>query len=277
MSEPQSDDALLASIAAIASQASGIDFLRYRAATLERRIALRLAQSQLPDLASYAALLLRDPAEAHLLAEQLLVNTTEAFRDHAVFAALSRPLLPDLIALRLRANARRLRIWSAGTSMGDEAYSLGAVALAAANGAIEIDVLATDVSSVALERAARGQLPKARWTWQPEGTEHLFRVEADRVEVAPALRSIVTFARHDLLDRQRIAPREAVVASFDVVACRNVLIYLRPDAVSEVSARLLKVLGPGGLLVLGTAEQLPAELLDQVTRPSAGLPIYLRR
>lgn len=267
----------LSAIARIASVASGVDFGRYRRTTLERRIALRLTHTRRADLSAYLELLATDPAEAHLLAEQLLVNTTEAFRDRSVFEGLMRELLPTLVAERVRAGARRLRIWSAGTSMGDEAYSLGAAAIAVSGGALEIDVLATDVSSIALERAARGQLPTSRLTWQPQGTEHLFTIAGERVEVSAPLRSVVTFARHDLLDPQRIAPREAVVASFDVVACRNVLIYLNPDAVLEVTRRLLKVLNSGGLLVLGTAEQLPAELLEQVTRPLVGLPIYLLR
>jgi chemotaxis methyl-accepting protein methylase len=272
----RSDEELLAAITQVASAASGVDFSRYRAATVERRVALRLTHTRQPDLSAYLALLAADPAEAHQLAEQLLVNTTEAFRDRPVFEGLVNALLPPLVAERARAGARRLRIWSAGTSMGDEAYSLGAAAIAVAGDRLEIDVLATDVSSVALERAARGAFPRSRLTWQPLGTEHLFTIEGERVEVGPTLRSLVTFARHDLLDRHRIAPREAVIASFDVVACRNVLIYLQPDAVTEVTSRLLKVLNPGGLLVLGTAEQLPRELLDQVTRPITSLPIYRR-
>jgi two-component system, chemotaxis family, CheB/CheR fusion protein len=272
------DEESMKVILAAASTAAGTSFEHYRAATVTRRLALRLAQLGLHDLSSYRLRIEQDRGEARLLAELLLVGTTEAFRDEAVFTALRTQVLPALVERRLAAGARRLRIWSAGTSTGEEAFSLAALGMVAAGSRLAVDVLATDASSVALERAARGLIPRSRIE-APDEVGHFFRPLAgrsDTVEVVPELKERIVFARHDLLDPSRIAPREAVVASFDVVACRNVLIYLRPEAVLQVSARLVKACAPGGVLVLGTAEQVPESLRDQL-RPMDGVPsVYLR-
>lgn len=267
-------------IVAAASAAVGVAFDQYRASTLSRRVALRIAQLGVPDGASYAQLLARDPSEARTLADLLLVGTTEAFRDEPVFRALRTEVFPALVARRLAGGAKRLRIWSAGTSTGDEAFSLAAVGILVADGRMEIDVLATDASPVALERAARGVLPRSHLDGVPEEARRFFRDvpgRAQSVEVTPEVKERVVFARHDLLDETRIAPREAVVASFDVVSCRNVLIYLRPDAVLRTSERLVKACAPGGILILGTAEQAPDALRDQLA-PVPGAPsVYVRQ
>lgn len=239
-----------------------------------------MAQLRLTSPAEYLARLDEQPAEAHVLADLFLVGTTEAFRDASVFDALRTELLPELVRARLATRARRLRIWSAGTSTGEEAFSLATLATVVADGKLEIDVLGTDVSAVALERAARGRVRADKLHGVPkEFVERFFLPSEDDATraVAPELRDRVTFARHDLLDPTRIAPTQAVVASFDVVACRNVLIYLKTEAVVAVLTRLLKVCSAGGLLVLGSAEQLPNELADLAVQVHPGVPIFLRR
>jgi chemotaxis protein methyltransferase CheR len=274
VSRGETDD--VAALAALAGRAAGIDFAQYRRPTIERRLAMRVAQLGAGDLASYRAKVASDPAEARHLAEILLVRTTEAFRDRPVFDALRSTILPALALRRASARARRLRVWSAGVSTGEEAFSLAALALLAAEPhRLEVDVLASDVSGTALERAARGVVPRGRMSACPSDlVSRFFETTDEGYAVAPELLERITFSRHDLLDPSRIAPREAVVATFDVVSCRNVMIYLEPGAARALLERLVKASSPGGVLLLGTAEALPREL-HELARP-VGPSVYER-
>ena len=156
------------------------------------------------------------------------------------------------------ATARRgqVRVWSAACASGEEPYSLALLALEAfAPGPAPIDVLATDIAASALARGRAGPLrralgpPRRRRPCERGGSSRT----ATASRSAPPLRALVRFARHNLLS-DPIPP--AGEAPFDLIVCRNVLIYFRPDVVRRTIDRLRAALVPGGPLLLGAADRL---------------------
>lgn len=182
--------------------------------------------------------------------DALATQETMFFRDRAVFDALRSDVLPRLIGTRKA--VRRLRIWSAATSTGQEAYSLALVLdeLAAELRGWTIHVLATDMSATAIARARAGLYsPFEVARGLPAGTlqEHFSQL-ADGWQVADRLRAAVDFRVFNLLDDFR------PLGDFDLILCRNVLIYFDHSTKIDVLGRLADTLADDGFLCLGSAE-----------------------
>jgi len=276
----------LAAIVALVRERRGIDLRDRRTEPLERAVAGRVVATGAKGAAAYVDRLREDPAEVGRLAAAALVGATSFFRDPPVFEALERAVLPALFARAGRDG--EVRAWTVGTATGEEAYTV-AMLLAEARAALAtvdpgccgFSVLATDVDEGALDVARAGRYPadgagtvpaRLRGRW-------LGPAVAGRVEVAPELRSRVTFARHDVVG-PRLAPREAVIAGFDLVLCRNVLIYFDGRLARNALDRLAAVLRPGGALVLGPADAPgagPGPAFEPWPGPVREAPIYRRR
>ena len=192
----------------------------------------------------------REPSLADQVVEALLNNETYFFRDRSPFDLLASHALPTLA--RRHAKSRRIRIWSAGCSTGQEAYSL---AMMFAENALAwqgwtIDILATDVSNSAIDRARRGVYTQfevqrglgikqmIRWFEEAEGGWR----------AVEALRKPVRFQVHNLLEKP---PHPG---DFDIVLCRNVLLYLSPEKRTLAFERLSSAMAPDGWLLLGAGE-----------------------
>ena len=242
---------------------------------LERKLARILAAMPLPVLEEWVAQVERAPADSPdwlSLIENLTIHETYFFRDLPHHAHLRGHLLPRLIADRRP--TRTLRLWSAGCATGEEAYSLAIVALEALADAGEarrtgqgletswdVQVLGTDLSRIAVRQAANAcyggeglgpfrEMPEGYGGWfVPLGSEAPLhrRVRADA-------RRIVRFARHNLMDAG--LPESAPEGGFDLVSCRNVMIYFDDDSCERALAVLTGGGAPGGWLVLGTTDRL---------------------
>ncbi|MBI1779276.1 MAG: methyltransferase [Proteobacteria bacterium] len=228
---------------------------------------------------------IRRPGPMHpdlqLLIESLTTHETFLFRDKGQLELLRTDILPALIARARTTGERRLRLWSAGCSSGEEAYSLAVVVLAAladageaiaANGRVtplpdwRIEVLGTDISGRAIDAATAGVYGTtglSSFRAVPPELLHYFPPgEADATRrVCAELRRIVRFQRLNLMD---IAPP---LVECDVVACRNVLIYLTDAATRHVHELVHRALMPGGALLLGPADSLlePARYRSHAT------------
>jgi len=240
-------DALLSYLAQHAAQ----DFSLYKRGTLERRIARRMALLGLgqDDTARYLSIVQDNSEErAHLLAD-LLIHVTSFFRDPEVFEHLSDKALPKLIEA-LPAD-RPLRVWAAGCSTGDEAYSLAMVcleAIEAAGSNARLQILASDIDPEAIATARAGFYSKdIEAVVSEERRARFFVAEDDGWRVTSRLRDVIVFTVADLLS-------DPPFSKIDLVSCRNVLIYLGPEAQKRVIARCCFALRPGGLLLLGAAE-----------------------
>ena len=247
---------LLLEILTFVSQRRGIDFRDYRRDMLRRRAQSRVRATGCTDLAAYRSYLMTDREEVDRLIETLVVPVTEFFRDAWTFRELDRCVLPILAAR----NAP-IRAWVVGAATGEEAYTL-AILLAEASargtgGGFEM--IASDLDRRSLEVARAGVYPAAAAVGIPhELFPRYFRSNGSGIRIADSLRDRIQFAQHDLVGPY-LAPQEAIVAAFDIVLCRNVLLYFDATLRAKAVARLAAVLEPGAVLMIGHSETLPAE------------------
>lgn len=221
-----------------------------------RRIAARVSELGLPDLASYRRRLEADPEELRRLDALCFVTISRFYRDHRVFDALRRTFLPRLAEAAVWRGEPTLRAWSAGCASGEEPYTLAIVwhaELAPRFPSLGLEVLATDYDPVVLARAERGCYePSSLSELPPELRSAAFETRGDVACVRAAFRRGVTFQRADV--RNFLPP-----AAQHVVLCRNVAFtYFEEDVQRAMTERFARVLVPGGLLVVGGHESLPA-------------------
>lgn len=229
------------------------DFTLYKPGTLERRIRRRMALAAVKtdDMERYFDVLRADDGELDLLAKDLLINVTSFFRDPEVFDFLAVKVVPDLV--RSRTPDHPLRIWIAGCSTGQETYSLAMLFLeeiAAARRNVKLQVFASDVDADAIAQAREGLYPEAiEAEVSPARLARFFTKEDRRYRVSPELRGVVVFTVQDVL-------ADPPFSRLDMVSCRNLLIYLRPEAQTKVVALFHFALREGGILLLGSSETL---------------------
>jgi two-component system, chemotaxis family, CheB/CheR fusion protein len=227
------------------------DFTLYKPGTLQRRIARRMAMAAIEtaDVARYLEVLRSDASELDLLAKDLLINVTSFFRDPKVFDLLAEKIVPDLV--RGQAPDQPLRIWVAGCSTGEETYSLAMLfreQITAAKRNVKLQVFASDVAPDAVASARAGLYPETIETdVSAERLARFFSKEADGYRVLPELRTAVVFTVQDVL-------ADPPFSRLDLVSCRNLLIYLRPEAQAKVVSLFHFSLRDGGILLLGSSE-----------------------
>jgi len=247
--EPSRD--CLPEIIALLRRDTAFDFTLYKKGTLRRRIEQRMGLVGIDrdDTDRYLKLLGSDTAERDLLARALLINVTSFFRDPKVFDFLTETIIPDLI--RHHPPDKPLRVWIAGCSTGEETYSLAMLfseQLRAANLPIKLQVFASDVDPDAIASAREGVYPETiEAAVSPARLARFFTKEGSRYRILPDLRALVVFTVQDILS-------DPPFARLDMVSCRNLLIYLNPEAQALVASVFHFALREDGLLLLGSSE-----------------------
>jgi two-component system, chemotaxis family, CheB/CheR fusion protein len=227
------------------------DFTLYKPGTLQRQIERRMAMAaiEVHDMDCYIRTLRTDQTELNILARDLLINVTSFFRDHSVFNLLADKIIPDLVSTH--PPGKPFRIWVAGCSTGEEAYSLAMLfreAISAANRDIKIQIFASDIDPDAVATAREGRYPESIQTIvSPQRIARFFQKEDKHYRISAELRSAVVFTVQDLLV-------DPPFSRIDFASCRNLLIYLRPEAQEKAFALFHFALQPGGILLLGTSE-----------------------
>src|ERR1700733_11129858 len=227
------------------------DFTLYKPGTLQRRIERRVAMgaTDSANMDHYIQTLRRDPSELDLLAKDLLINVTSFFRDPLVFATLADKVIPDMV--RSHAPDRPIRVWIAGCSTGEETYSLTMLLreeIAEAKLGIKLQVFASDVDPDAIAIAREGLYPESiEADVSAARIARFFSKEDHSYRISPELRASVVFTVQDVL-------ADPPFSRLDLVSCRNLLIYLRPEAQAKVLPLFHFALEPDGILVLGTSE-----------------------
>ena len=225
------------------------DFSLYKPGTLQRRIDRRMAMAAVTDNSRYLKLLQQDSRELELLAKDLLINVTSFFRDPEIFEFLAKEIVPGLV--RMHSSDRPLRIWVAGCSTGEETYSIAMLFLeeiAAAGRDLKLQVFASDVDEDAVAFARNGIYPDTiEVDVSLPRLARFFTREDHSYRVVPALREVAVFTVQDVL-------ADPPFSHLDLVCCRNLLIYLRPEAQEKVLLLFHFALGEGGILFLGGSE-----------------------
>lgn len=222
---------------------SGIELEDYKPEQMERRLRGLLARAGVSGYAAYLRLLDSDTDRLRQLRDFVTINVSEFFRAPDRFAALRDVVLPRLLAAR-----PRLRVWSAGCSYGAEAYSL-ALLLEELTPGLRHDIVATDVDESVLARARAASDFSARDVRHVRSPERYFELRGERWALDAELRSRVAFRPHDVLT-------DEFESGFDLIVCRNVMIYFTPKANQRVAGKLYEAVRPGGYLFAGSSEAL---------------------
>ena len=250
---------------------NGIDFSTYKTATIIRRLRGRMSAMGIASVGAYASLLETDPQEDAKLISSLLIKVTEFFRDPKVFSHLRDHILPPLMD-EVRRQGRQLRVWSAGCSTGEEAYSLAMTVLEAIGeraAPLDVRVFATDIDSAAIGFARRGVYPPSAIKTVPAALRARYFAKTEGgYEVSKAMRSLMIFGEHDLGAR-------APFPRIDLILCRNVLIYFNQEMQRAALETFAFSLRDTGRLVLGPSETVAA-LPELFTEEQQRLRIYRR-
>jgi two-component system CheB/CheR fusion protein len=254
-SSKKSVQELLPEIVELLRKKTTHNFTLYKHGTLERRVERRMAMAAIVAPEAYLEFLRRDSAELDQLSGDLLINVTSFFRDAPVFDFLAKDEIPRLV--RDHPIDRPLRIWIVGCSSGEEPYSLAMLLreqIEESKRAIKLQIFASDVDPEAVASAREGLYPRSiEAEVSSERLARFFTREDHSYRVSPELRAAVVFAVHDVL-------ADPPFARLDFISCRNLLIYLLPEAQAKVVSLFHFALRGDGLLLLGNAEAIgPAD------------------
>ncbi|HVA22938.1 MAG TPA: protein-glutamate O-methyltransferase CheR [Chloroflexota bacterium] len=222
---------------------TGIDLASYQPEQLQRRLECLFARHNVAGYAGYLRLLEVDPERLRQFRDFVTINVSEFFRPPDRFAELRQAILPRLLVQR-----PRLRVWSAGCSFGAEAYSLALLLLELTPGSRH-HILATDVDDRMLTRAAAADDFSAWEVRNVPRRERYFTPRGECFALDEDIRGRVTFRRHDLLT-------DTFDRDFDLIVCRNVMMYFTPAAKTRLASSLYQAMRAGGYLFTGSVEAL---------------------
>jgi len=224
------------------------DFSLYKENTLVRRVERRMTITGSRDASTYLELLHNNPEEVRALFQDLLIGVTSFFRDPEAFEYLRRELLPDLVS---GSDREPVRVWVPGCATGEEAYSVAILlkeSVEEAETVREIQIFGTDIDARAIEKARQGSyVQNIASDVSPERLERFFTKEDSRYRVGHEIREEVVFAEQNVLE-------DPPFSNLDLLVCRNLLIYLKPEAQNRLIPLFHYALKPEGVLFLGSSE-----------------------
>ena len=225
----------------------GPDFTYYKKTTIGRRILRRMALNKIEEPAAYLKYLRENKQELDVLFQDLLIPVTEFFRDHKVFDHLCKNIFPQLVKNKI--NGDPIRVWVAGCSTGEEAYSIAMCfkeILGDKNDKVQI--FATDISEPAIAKARSGIYSKSDVeSLSPQRLREFFTKSNGDFRINKSLRDMCVFAIHNFL-------KDPPFGKMDFISCRNVLIYMEPYLQKKALTTFHYALNTKGFLLLGKSE-----------------------
>lgn len=220
-----------------------IDLDLYKEPQMKRRIGNLVTRSSAKTFVEYFDTVAKDKDEFAAFIEYLTINVSEFYRTPDKFAKLETDVIPDLLK-----RAPKLNIWSAGCSIGAEPYSLSMIMKEMTPGKRH-RILATDLDIEILAKAKKGvYLENEIKSLSAERRQKYFdKVGDDKYAVKEDIKSCIEFKRHNLL-------KDPFEKDFDLILCRNVVIYFTEEAKDELYTRFFEALKPGGILFVGATE-----------------------
>ena len=229
----------------------GRDLSTYRLGCLQRRVSIRMSALGITTLDGYMDALAANPGEIDQLLDTVTIHVTEFFRDREVFDAIEKELLPAMVDRKLHSPSRTIRVWSAGCSTGEEAYSLAILMLQyfrTHDVDLALEVYGTDISKEACAVAQAGLYQERKVARIPASLrQKYFEPDTEGYRVAANVKRCVKFSAHDLFSQPPFT-------FLDAILCRNVLIHFDGNVRNDVLVRFHKALGEDGMLILGRSE-----------------------
>ena len=254
------DDKGFAALTRKISQARGMSCESYKDKCLKRRIAVRMRARGIHTYDDYATLLDRDAREYQELLDALTINVTKFFRNAETWDALK----PYLVTLGKR--RPELRVWSAGCASGEEPYTI-AILLLETLGEGRGFIDATDIDRLSLERTRQARYPEAAFSEMPASLKRRYFRDGQPVD---PVRQLVRARAHDLTREPPPRP------PYDLIVCRNVVIYFERGAQERLFQVFVDALAPGGVLLLGKVETLFGPARNQLVLEDPRERIYLK-
>ncbi len=244
-----SEEETLSHIYTILKNASGIDFTYYKRSTILRRIERRMLVTHTATLSDFARLLGDSPEEVNILTREIFIGVTSFFRDPAFFEKLKYNAIYKIVE-RARED-EPIRVWSAGCSTGEEAYSIAILfqeVMEELQVQRDVKIFATDVDSRAIEQAGKGVFSENIIDdVTPDRLAKFFMKQNDQYHISKSVRRMIVFATHNMFS-------DPPFGKLDLISCRNVMIYFQPVMRRGLFAIFHSALKNGGFLFLGKSE-----------------------
>jgi len=267
------DEAGFAALTRRVSKDAGLTLDAYKDKCLRRRLLVRMRACGVHTYGEYMGVLDRRPEEWEKLKDALTINVTRFYRNPETWDRLRRDVLPEL----MKARHGRLTAWSAGCASGEEPHTLAMLCTVVAEAlghpawADRVRIDATDIDRQSLERAAAGRYPTGAFVEAPAWiTAQFCEAVEDGWQVRESVRKLVTVRRLDL------TREPSPGTGYDLILCRNVVIYFDRPMQEHLFAQFADALAPGGILVLGKVETLLGPARERLTLVDARERIFRR-
>jgi two-component system CheB/CheR fusion protein len=238
----------LAAICSLLQARCGHDFRSYKEKTFVRRMQRRMQVMQISTPEAYVSHLREQPQELDVLFLELLIGVTQFFRDPAAFEALGTSVLTNLV--RDKGADDLIRVWVPGCATGQEVFTLAMLlreAMDARGPTPKVQIFGTDIDERSIVVARLGRYAKPMVGVSPERLEQWFIQDGDGYSIVPEIREMCLFSIHSLI-------KDPPFSKLDLISCRNLLIYLNPEAQDRVMRTFHYALNPGATLFLGSSE-----------------------
>ncbi len=237
----------------------GFDFRHYHRDMLKRQIARRLSATKAQSYQDYEKILGSHPEEYKELFDDLTIKVSCFFRNPLTFEFLYKTVLPKIVAIKEQLQDTIIRVWSAGCAQGEEPYSV-AILLTEVLGKrlkdYHIAIYGTDINSDTLTKAENGEYTEDQVLEVKKGFLDKYFYHNGVYRIKEDIKALVNFGLHDLTSEKTIVPPQSVFANFDLILCRNVLIYFSKNLQKKVINNFKTALNEKGYLVLGESEML---------------------
>ncbi|WP_440946391.1 CheR family methyltransferase [Methanosarcina sp. T3] len=261
----------------VVTESTGFNCEHYKEAHFRRRINVRVRATNSENYEEYLRVLKKDSEEHEYLVKALTINVSEFFRNPETFGVIEKEVIPFLIRSRSDSMIKSIRIWSAGCATGEEAYSL-AILLHKILGRdfdrYRISILGTDIDNSSLEKALKGIYGEnVLKNVDASLKESYFIKQGETYQVSEQLRSMIRFKRHDMLSESM---SKFCANRFDLIICRNVMIYFKKEIQEQLQLNFHQVLNRGGFFVIGKAETLLGTASNRFKPYNARERLYIK-
>jgi len=236
----------------------GFDCSGYCTSLIEKRINQRFSMTNCHDYGTYFNYLQDNPDEFDILIASLTINVSRFFRNTMTFNYIANHILPQFLLKKQSHMNKSFRVWSAGCSMGEEPYSIAILLhelLEMEDFKSDVRIFATDIDHNILKKAQKAEYSyECIENMKCKFLKKYFKSKGNVFYLQPEIKNMVSFSIYDMLYKKSFAPPESIFGAFDMVFCRNVLIYFNKDCQEIIFEKLYKSLARHGYLVLGESE-----------------------
>ncbi|WP_229392194.1 protein-glutamate O-methyltransferase CheR [Methanosarcina sp. DH2] len=257
----------------VIKESTGFNCEQYKEAHFKRRVNVRVRATNSESYEEYLRLLKKNSAEHEYLIKVLTINVSEFFRNPETFGVIEKEVIPFLIKSRSDSLVKSIRIWSAGCATGEEVYSL-AILLHRVLGrdldSYRISITGTDIDNLSLEKARKGAYHENVLKNVGASTKESYFVrQGEMYHVSDQLKSMIRFKHHDMIS-------ESCTNRFDLIICRNVMIYFKKEIQEQLQLNFHHSLNRGGFFVIGKAETLLGTASNRFKPYNARERLYIK-